>query len=346
MPSLIHSLTLDEIGTLCADLGQPAYRAGQIWRWLYVSRATDWETMGNLPASLRDELARRFRLDSAVALDVQGKEGATRKILAGLQDGECVEEVLLTAGSRNTVCVSSQAGCRFRCAFCASGQAGFRRNLESGEMVGQVLLAAQTWGQRPGNVVFMGIGEPFDNYDAVLSAIRIINHKDGIGVGARRITISTCGLIPGIRRLAGEGLQVELSVSLHAPSTELRSKLIPLNDRYPLAALLQACRDYAGTTGRIATFEYILIKGVNDTSSHAETLRHLLKPLPCRVNLIPLSNVAEYPGEPSPLQTAHMFINKLHESGINATLRDSRGASLRAACGQLRYAPRPARSSS
>jgi len=293
--------------------------------------------MGNLPASLRDELAQRFRLDSAVALDVQGREGATRKILVGLQDGERVEEVLLTAGSRNTVCVSSQAGCRFRCAFCASGQAGFLRNLECGEMVGQVLLAAQTWGQRPDNVVFMGIGEPFDNYDAVLSAIRIINHKEGVRIGARRITISTCGLIPGIRRLAGEGLQVKLSVSLHAPTTELRSQLMPINKRYPLAALLEACRDYADATGRIVTFEYALIKGVNDTSSHAETLRNLLKPLPCRVNLIPLSNVAGYSGEPASPQAAHMFISKLDESGINATLRESRGSSLQAACGQLRY---------
>lgn len=323
---------------MCLQLGQPAYRASQLWNWLYVRQCAAWAEMKNLPASLRGDLDARFTLQPVAPLRTDGVAGDTQKLLVQLNDGEAVEEVLIPAPARRTVCVSSQAGCRYHCAFCASGQAGFRRHLEAGEMVGQVLCAARTYGERPTHVVFMGIGEPLDNYDCVLKAVRIINDPDGLGIGARRITISTSGLIPGIQRLAGEGLQIELSVSLHAPSDELRSRLMPVNRQFPLPELLAACRLYAETTKRIITFEYTLIRGVNDTLHHARELVKCMAGIPGRVNLIPLSPVQEFHGEPSSPEAARMFIDHLSAAGINATLRLSKGCALKAACGQLRYA--------
>lgn len=335
-PLLIHGLTRDELARVCREAGAQPYRARQVWDWLYRKRVSEWDAMTNLPPALRAALSGRCLLRPAEALRVEGRPGHTRKILAGLADGEQVEEVLIPAARRRTVCVSSQVGCRFRCAFCASGQAGFRRNLEAGEMVGQALLAARLLEAAPTHVVFMGVGEPLDNYDAVLRAVRILNDADGLAVGARRITISTCGLVPGIARLAGEGLQVELSVSLHAPTDALRAELMPVNRRYPLAVLLEACRDYTARTGRIVTFEYTLIRGCNDAREHARALAALLKGLACRVNLIPLSPVAEFGYAASDAAAARLFTETLSRAGINATLRISRGASLDAACGQLR----------
>ena len=209
----IHGLLFDELAAALRDLGAPAFRAQQVWRWLYVQHITAWDQMKNLPTGLRARLAEHFELQIVTAREIAGTSGSTQKILAGLGDGECVEEVLIPAAERRTVCVSSQVGCKFACAFCASGQAGFRRNLSAGEMVGQVLLAAAAYGDRPTHLVFMGVGEPLDNYDEVLRAIRIVNHPDGLGIGARRITLSTCGVrqsalctprparrVPGLRR--------------------------------------------------------------------------------------------------------------------------------------------------
>jgi 23S rRNA (adenine2503-C2)-methyltransferase len=335
---LIHDLTRQELGRACAELELPKYRAEQIWHWLYVQRATSWDVMNNLSVKLRAQLAEKYAVESVTAIEMHGDPADTRKILVGLPDGERVEEVLIPAPNRRTVCVSSQIGCRFGCAFCASGQAGFRRNLAAGEMVGQILLAGRVFAEPLTNVVFMGIGEPFDNYDAVLKTVRIINHKEGLNFGARRITISTCGVIPGIEKLAAEGLQVELSVSLHAATDELRTKLMPVNARYPLDALLAACKAYFAATKRLITFEYALIRGINDQPEHAKQLAGLLRQMPGRVNLIPLSPVEEYEGEPSSEETAEMFMNILVKSGINTTLRRSKGGSLKAACGQLRFA--------
>jgi len=335
---LLHGRTRAEIAEWCRTARHPSYRADQLWKWLYVQRAADWPEMTNLPGPLRRQLDQTFSMQSGVPLRVRGRSGQTRKILVGLADGETVEEVLIPAPRRRTVCVSSQVGCRFRCAFCASGQAGFRRNLAAGEIVGQILLAARVTERPLTHVVFMGIGEPLDNYDAVLRAVRIANDRDGLGIGARRITISTCGLVPGIERLAAEGLQVELSVSLHAARNELRSRLMPVNRRYPLEGLLAACRAYAEKTRRIVTFEYTLIRGVNDSAAHARPLAERLSDLPCRVNLIPLSPVAEYEGRPAAPGAATRFIEILLRAGIHATLRASKGTPLRAACGQLRCA--------
>ncbi len=335
---LIHDLTRAELKQFCLDLRQPAFRAEQIWNWLYVRRAADWDQMKNVPAAFRKTLAETYALQPVATAQSAGGQGAegVHKLLLALADGECVEAVVIPAKGRSTVCVSSQVGCKFKCAFCASGQAGFRRNLLAGEMVGQVLAAARELGATPTHVVWMGIGEPLDNYDAVLKAVRIVNDPSGLSVGARRITLSTCGIIPGIRRLADEGLQVELSVSLHAPDDALRARLMPVSRVYPLSDLIPACRDYADKTGRLVTFEYTLIKGVNDLPEQAKALVQLLRPVHARVNLIPLSGVSEYQGQPSPLSAAIHFIAVLERAGINATLRVSKGGGVSAACGQLR----------
>ncbi len=339
--NLIHGLTLDELGAACREAGAEAYRAKQVWRWIYVQKAASWEEMRNIPVALRARLADAYTLQPVVACAVEGEATGTRKILGSLTDGEHIEEVLIPTGDHDTVCVSSQVGCRFACAFCASGMGGLVRNLAAGEIVGQVLLACRELGERPANIVYMGMGEPFDNYEAVLKSVRILNHPDGLAIGARHITISTSGVIPGIRRLAGEGLQVELSVSLHAPDDALRTRLMPVNKAYPLADLMTACADYAAATGRIITFEYTLIRGVNDTGPHAEALATLIRSIPSRVNLIPLSPVEGKPGEPPAPGTGNMFIDVLGRAGINATLRISKGSRIKAACGQLRLRTRP-----
>jgi len=337
---LIHGLSRLELETACKEMAIPPYRAGQIWAWLYGQRVAAWTDMKNLPASLREGLAGRFEIVPVTLLKIEGAHESTRKILVGLRDGECVEEVLIPARDRKTVCVSSQIGCRFACVFCASGKSGCVRSLEAGEIVGQVLLAWREFVDRPSNIVFMGMGEPFDNYDAVLKAVRILNDPDGIAIGARHITISTSGVVPGIERLAGEGLQVELSVSLHAPENELRSKLMPVNRRYPLTDLLAACQRFASVTKRLITFEYTLIRGVNDSRQQAQALAKLLKPIPSRVNLIPLSPVEGFDGQAPAPETGVMFIDILARSGINATLRVSKGTGIDAACGQLRMRSR------
>jgi len=334
----MHGLSFDELAAWCRESGQPPFRAQQIWDWLYSKVVTSWDQMRNLPGPLRESLAASFTLETVRPAGVSGTAGGTRKLLLELADGEMVETVLIPSGrgSQYTLCVSSQVGCRFRCAFCASGRSGLIRSLLPGEIVGQVLAAARAEGGRPSNVVYMGIGEPFDNYDAVMKSVRIINDERGLGIGARRITISTCGIVPGISRLAAEGLQVELSVSLHAADDELRSSLMPVNRAYPLDRLLQACSDYVAGTGRIVTFEYTLIDGVNDSDAHARKLAGLLGRFGSRVNLIPLSDVEEFRGAPSPPERIRAFSALLERAGINTTVRASKGSRLRAACGQLR----------
>jgi len=338
---LIHSLPLEALTSACKEAGYPAFRAKQIWHWLYVRRVSSWDAMRNIPQDVRTWLDSAFDLHSADLIRSEGAPGQTRKLLVGLRDGDAVEAVLLPAREqRNTVCISCQVGCRFKCAFCASGQAGFRRNLEAGEMAGQVLVAARELDTRPSNIVFMGMGEPFDNYDAVLETARILNHPGGLGIGARRITVSTSGVIPGIERFAKEPEQFELSVSLHAPNAAIRSRLMPIERHAPLLDLVDACRQYTRVTNRIVTFEYTLIRDINDKLSHAHELVALLRDFPCRVNLIPLSPIAEFDGEASSPEAARQFIDVLDAAHINATLRHSQGASIKAACGQLRFSGR------
>jgi len=339
-PRLILDLDSGEVAEVCRAAGAPSFRASQVWQWLHVSRVAEWDRMCNIPKEFRARLAGEFLLRSARVEKNQGGESKTRKFLLRLADGNAIELVIIPAARRNTVCVSSQVGCAYRCAFCASGQNGLERNLSCGEIVEEIMVAMDALAGRPDNVVFMGVGEPLDNYDEVLKAIRILNDESGLNIGARRITISTCGIVPGIERLAGEELQVELSVSLHAPDDGLRSRLMPVNKKYPLAKLIQACGSYGRKTGRIVTFEYTLIGGMNDSSEHARALANLLKPLMCRVNLIPLSPVAGFKNTPPAAEACMRFMDVLNRAGINTTMRRSKGGEIDAACGQLRAAVR------
>ncbi len=348
----IHGKTFEEIKQICINSGLSAYRAGQIWQWLYRKDASSWDQFTTLPQDFRESMARRFALSPVEIETVQGKPGSARKMLLGLHDGNKVETALIPGknageagkGSRRTVCLSTQVGCRFNCAFCASGKSGFTRDLESAEIMGQALAAKAEYGDKPTNVVFMGVGEPLDNYENTLRSIRIINDRRGLNIGARKITVSTCGLVPGIERLSGEGLQIELSVSLHAVSDEKRDKLMPVNRRYPLDELLAACRCYTEVTGRIVTFEYTLIRGFNALVADARQLADRLSSFPCRVNLIALSPVEEYSGEAPPRRTVDEFASVLNGAGINCTLRRSLGKNLDAACGQLRASAEYSRS--
>jgi 23S rRNA (adenine2503-C2)-methyltransferase len=352
-------LTPDDWRLRCADLRIPAYRAKQIWHGLQERLIGSWDELTSLPTDLRHALAEMFDVAALTVTEVKETPDGVRKLLSTCRDGELIESVLIPAEDRWTLCVSSQAGCAYACVFCASGKAGFVRNLAAGEIVGQVLLSAkwlrETQGAgvrvaapdvpapkarppllRPQNIVVMGMGEPLANYDEVLQALRILNAPDGLNIGARHITISTCGVVPGIRRLADEGLQFELSVSLHAPNDALRTRLMPVNQRWPLPELLEACRDYTEKTNRIITFEYTLVRGVNDQPEHARELANHLRGWKCRVNLIPLSPVAEFDGEAPDEHTCEAFLNALETARIATTLRRSRGRQVDAACGQLR----------
>ena len=324
----------------CAGYNIPKFRAKQIWHEIYSRLAPSWDDMPVVPKWLREKLAAEFDIDPLKQEDVLGTPDGVRKFLFATVDGQHVETVLIPArDGRRTVCVSSQVGCAFGCAFCASGQGGCIRSLESGEIVAQVMAAERLLapsGERVSNIVVMGMGEPMANYDNVLAALLTLNNPDGLGIGARRITISTCGVVPGIKRLAAEGLQFELSVSLHAPDDELRSKIMPVNKRWPLDELMQACRDYTETTGRIITFEYTLVGGQSATPERAHQLVNLLRGRKCRVNLIPLSPVKEFDGRaPSPRE-CETFQQILEDAHINVTMRHSRGGKVSAACGQLR----------
>lgn len=327
----------EELAALCRDLGFPAFRAKQLWHWLHVSRAMSWTAMSNLPKAFVSAVSAVASPAPLAPLErSDDSTSGTSKWLLRLLDGETVESVLIPAADRATICVSSQVGCKMACAFCASGKSGFVRNLSAGEIVAQVLFIANEIGRRPDNVVFMGMGEPLDNYDNVLKAVRLLNHPDGLAIGARRITLSTSGVVPGIRRLATEGLQFELSVSLHAPDSALRRTLMPVENRFPLPELLDACRDYFAATKRLITFEYTLVSGLNDTPDHARRLAALLSAFPCRVNLIPLSPIPEFPHPRPPRERCMDFLRILRTRGLEGTLRDSKGRSVNAACGQLR----------
>lgn len=336
MKIALQSLFPEELQALCQGAGQPAFRGAQLWQWVQVQGAIRWEQMGNLPRALKEKLVETHTPEPAKVLKESGESGGTRKWLVGLDDGEAVETVLIPARDWTTVCLSTQVGCKMGCVFCASGKCGFARNLSAGEIVAQFQLVSAALGKRPDNVVYMGMGEPFDNYDEVLKSVRLLNHPDGLNVGARRITLSTSGLIPGIRRLAEEGLQVELSVSLHAPNSELRRRLMPVENKNGLDELLQACVDYTARTKRFVTFEYTLIRGVNDSMRDAEELAGRLRKFSCRVNLIPLSPVDEFKGEAPSREAIEGFQRTLENRGVSVTLRESKGKGVDAACGQLR----------
>ncbi len=339
------SLTRDELERLVRAWGAPRYRADQIWHWLYRQGAQDPQAMANLPATLRQRLAAETIVGGLEPLQqIDSEDGLTHKVLFGLADGAAIEAVLMhygdedEPGERHTVCVSSQVGCPIGCAFCATGQQGRRRDLTPGEISAQVLHFERTLraaGAHVTNVVFMGMGEPLLNREAVWRAIRNLNDADGLRLGARRFTISTAGVVPGVLAMAAELHGVGLAVSLHAPDDALRDTLVPLNRRYPLKELLAACQQYVASTGRRVTMEYTLIDGVNDTDRHARRTAELLSGLMCHVNVIPLNPTAGCAYEPSPPARVARFAQGLQRAGVPVTIRQRRGVDVQAGCGQL-----------
>jgi 23S rRNA (adenine2503-C2)-methyltransferase len=340
------------MGQMLAQWGEPSFRADQLYGWLYERLVDDFGAMTNLPQSLRDRLA---AVASCTPLrlveEVVSRDGRARKALVQLADGEAIETVLMLYERRRTVCVSSQVGCAIGCPFCATGQDGLVRNLSSGEIVAQVLHYAR-WLAHPqagsggaagvhrparvSNVVIMGMGEPLANYDATWQALETLNDAAGFALGARNMTLSTAGLVPGIERMSQEPLQVGLAVSLHASTDRLRNKLVPLNRRYPLAELRSACKRYVERTQRRITFEYALLQGINDSDQQAAQLATLLRGLLCHVNLIPVNSVKGSPYLPSARERTRSFVWVLRNGGISATVRLRRGLDIQAGCGQLR----------
>jgi 23S rRNA (adenine2503-C2)-methyltransferase len=341
------SLSYDKLQELLGAWGEPKYRADQVWQWLYQRLATEPAQMTNLPGALRARLAAETIINPLqLSYEQRSSDRQTYKWLFSLADGLTIETVLMLYDDRRTVCISSQAGCAMGCPFCATGQAGLARNLTAGEITAQVLAAARWLAQPPAeamlapgkltNIVVMGMGEPMANYDRVWQALHTIIDPRGFNLGARHITLSTVGLVPGIRRMAAEPLQINLAVSLHAPNDELRRQVVPIDKRYPLNELMPAVRDYIATTHRRVTFEYALMDGINDTPALARQLAALLKGLLCHVNLIPLNPVAESPYQPSKPENAAAFEAILAGNNIPTTLRLRRGIDIDAGCGQLR----------
>lgn len=336
----LTDLLYPELQAWVVAQGEPAFRAGQLRHWLYRSLVADPAEMHNLPLALRQRLVESATLSALEPLEtLRSPDGETEKALFRLADGQTIESVLMRYEARQTVCVSTQVGCPIGCPFCATGQGGFVRNLTSGEIVDQVLYFARQLAREKltvSNVVFMGMGEPLLNYEAVWKAITILHDPEGFALGARRFTISTVGIVPGIERLSQERLQVGLAVSLHAANDALREQLVPVNRRYPLPMLMDACRQYVARTNRRVTFEYALIERVNDEPSQARELAHLLAGLLCHVNLIPLNPCPGSPYRPSPRERVVAFQQTLRRAGVPTTLRLGRGIEISAGCGQLR----------
>lgn len=332
----IKSLSRQELRDTLKAMGQPAFREKQIFTWLHRG-VTSFEEMTNLSKALRQELDERFYITvpEAVRRQVSRQDG-TRKYLWKLRDGNCVESVLMQYHHGNTICISSEVGCAMGCAFCASTLGGLVRRLEPSEMLDQVIFTQLDSGLPISNIVLMGIGEPLDNYDTVLKFLHLVNDPDGLNIGMRHISLSTCGLVPKIDRLAEEDLQIALSVSLHAPDNETRSKIMPVNRAYPVEELIEGCRRYFDKTGRRISFEYAMIRGVNDTPEAAELLLRRLKGMMAHVNLIPLNNVEESPLKPSTPAAVARFQKILNEGGVTATVRRTLGSDIDASCGQLR----------
>lgn len=330
----IKSMTLDELEAYLKELGQPAFRAKQVFQWLHRG-VTSFEEMTDLSKALRAKLGQECFITVPAAERVQrSAQDGTIKYLWKLSDGNCIETVLMRYKHGNTVCVSCQVGCNMGCVFCASTLGGKVRDLRPSEILDQVLFTQLDSGEEVSNIVMMGIGEPLDNYDNVLRFLSLVNHPLGLNIGMRHISLSTCGLIKKIDKLAQLGLQLTLSVSLHAPDDQTRSRLMPVNRAVGVGALMDTCRSYFETTGRRISYEYALIDGVNDTDEQADRLAALLKGQPGHVNLIPLNDVAESPLKPS--RRVRAFQQRLEGHGITATVRRKLGGDIDASCGQLR----------
>lgn len=332
----IKSLLPVQLADLMKQLGQPAYRAKQVFRWLQQGVGS-FDEMSDLPKALREALKETCRLTRPEILRKQvSAHDGTIKYLFGLEDGNSIETVLMQYEHGNSICVSTQAGCKMGCVFCASFDPKKSRDLRPAEILDEILWAQKDSGRRVSNIVLMGTGEPLDNYENVMTFLRLVSHPEGLNIGMRHISLSTCGLVPMIRRLEEERLQLTLSVSLHAPNDVLRSRLMPVNRRWPLGELMPACRHYFEATGRRISFEYAMIRDVNDTAACARQLIGLLRGFSCHVNLIPLNHVEGSPLVPSTRENLRRFQNELIRNGLNATVRRSLGGDIAASCGQLR----------
>ena len=335
----IYSLQLHEMQDWLKEQGEPKFRAGQIFDWLYKKRVKNYEDMTNLSKGLRDKLSNSFDITTLNTLVKQTSSDGTIKFLFQLYDGYSIETVLMRHEYGNSICVTTQVGCRIGCTFCASTLGGLKRNLEAGEIVAQVVevqRALDETEERVSSLVVMGIGEPFDNYDNLMSFLRIVNHEKGIHIGARHMTVSTSGIVPKIYKFAEEDMQINFAISLHSANTELRSKLMPINRAYKLPDLMEAVKYYVNRTGRRITFEYGLFGGENDQVEQAEELAALLKGVKCHVNLIPVNYVPERDYVRTPREQIFLFEKTLKDRGVNVTIRREQGHDIDAACGQLR----------
>ena len=336
MMNHLKSMTIEEIGLVLKELGQPAFRAKQVFSWLHKG-VRSFDEMSNLPKALREALAEKYPLHTPqVVRRQESKKDGTIKFLWQLHDGNCVETVLMRYHYGNTVCISTEVGCRMGCAFCASTIGGLVRHLDPYEILDQVLFTQAESGLPISHIVLMGIGEPLDNFDNVMRFLELVNHPEGMNISMRHISLSTCGLVPKIDKLAEEKLQITLSISLHAPSNEIRNTIMPVNKAYPVEDLLAACRRYYAKTNRRISFEYAMINGVNDTPEAARLLIQKTKGLPAHFNLIPLNHVEESPLKPSTKQAVQTFQNILEGAGIPTTVRRTLGSDIDASCGQLR----------
>lgn len=338
MDKPIKTYALSELPSLMKELGQPSFRAQQLTEWLYQRHASSYDEMTNLPAALRAALSERFPLTTPEIVNSQVSRDGTRKYLIEFDDGIRVETVAIPSrgGDRLTVCFSTQAGCAIGCAFCATGREGFARNLTPGEIVDQVLIAQDDIGKRVTNIVGMGQGEPFLNYDNTMAALRILNNKKGLEIGARHISVSTCGILPGIKRFSEEPEQFTLAVSLHAARQGVRDLLMSNVARFKLGNLKSALQEYIAKTNRRVTLEYIMIDGVNDADEDLKALQKFCANLLCHVNLIPINAIEGSVFQPSEPETINRWLNAIQKKGTEATLRDSRGSDIDGACGQLK----------
>ena len=332
----IKNYNLDELKQELISLGEKPYRAEQIFKWLYIDKVIEFDEMTNLSLELREKLKQNYAMCNFKILKKQEAQDGTKKYLFDVLDGNAIETVLMEYHHGKTICVSSQIGCKMGCKFCASTGIAFIRNLQPGEIVEQVLAVEQDIGEHISNIVFMGIGEPFDNYDNVMQAIRIINNQKGLNIGARHISISTSGIVPKIYEFANEKLQCTLSISLHATNNQKRSEMMPVNNAYPLEELMQACKEYIKKTNKRISFEYALAKDNNDNLEDAKALVKLLSGMLCHVNLIPINKIENGKFTKSSNENIIKFRDYLNEHGIVATIRRELGSDIDAACGQLR----------
>ncbi len=331
----IKDLTFEELAAELSEWGEPKFRTGQVFEGVYKKGARSFAELTSLPLGLREKLVRTFTLRTPEPAEHLVSADGAEKFLFRLADGQFIETVLIPTGPRKTLCLSSQVGCRYGCGFCASGLGGFKRNLTPGEMTGQVLFLRDRLNVALTNFVFMGMGEPLDNFDNLARALRNMNAPQALGIAARRMTISTAGVIPGIQRLGELGLQVNLSLSLHAARENLRSRLMPINRKYPLEAVLKACEAYLRQGGRMMTLEYVLLGGINDSAVDARDLAAVARRLTAKVNLIPYSEFEGLACRPTREARTDAFFKTLDELRVKATVRLSKGAGIQAACGQL-----------